>query len=161
MKTLFLYVLAFVASVPLCMGCDSQAVLTPAPIEDFQLTFVSGNVTADLMPITPPDPLYCMITLAAENRNAKRSFTDITIPSCEVALESTGKKLGTFSFQTSWDGHIEPMECDTVKLLKITSPEKLFEPPCNQYVSLSFLVRNVSGSSRVLKVDSLLCGCVY
>jgi hypothetical protein len=141
-------------------GCNSQ-ISPPENFDDLQLVFVSGSIGANLMPITPPDPISCQIVLVVTNKNQTESLNNISIDQADVYLNSTNEKLGTISFTTDWNGKLGPAASDTVRLNKITNSVSVFTPPCGKYVYLNLFVRGNVFTPVSFKTDSLHFGCVY
>lgn len=150
---LILFVLVF-------SGCDDQ-LATPESLADLHLIFVTGDIGADLMPSTPPDPIGCQITLVAENSSTTQTLNNLSASQADVFLNSTNEKLGTITFSSSWDGRLGPTERDTVHLTKVISQTTLFNPQCGKYVYLNLIVKNSPGNFIVHKTDSLFFGCAY
>ncbi len=149
-------VLAGIAS----FACSGNT-LVPGSLDDLEVRFLSGFMTANLMPIVPPDPIYCQMVLLAKNNSTTSSLVGVRVQKGEVVLEETDTMLGTISFSTTWDGILNPGEEDTVRLSKVRSPVQLFTPPCGQRVRVNLIVGTLFGGSKTFPVDSLGFTCVY
>ncbi len=156
-KNVFMLAFAFYFAFS---GCNDQ-VLPPDNLNDLQLRIINASIGANLMPITPPDPIRCVIVLAATNKNQTESLNNLSIAQADVYLNSNNKKLGSISFTTDWDGKLGPAESDTVRLSKITNSVSVFTSPCGEYVYLNLFVRQNIFTSISFKTDSMRFGCVY
>ena len=132
-----------------------------ATLEDLSLRSLGGYIEANLMPVVPPDPITCQISLLVQNGNATETLIGVSIPQAEVYLDSANQRLGTISFSTTWDGRVGPNEQDTVHLTKVMSQTTLFAPPCTKSVYFNLVVRDQSNNSKTFKTESLLFTCVY
>jgi len=132
-----------------------------ATLDDLSVRSLGGYIEADLMPVVPPDPITCQISLLVQNGNATETLIGVSIPQAEVYLDSANQRLGTISFSTTWDGRIGPNEQDTVHLTKIISQTPPFSPPCTKSVYFNLVVRDQSNNSKTIKTESLLFTCVY
>jgi hypothetical protein len=141
-------------------GCYNPE--TPsASLDDLSVQFLSAYIEANLMPVIPPDPITCQITLLVQNGNPTETMTGVSIPQAEVFLDSASQRLGTISFSTAWDGRIGPNEQDTVHLVKVMSQTTLFPPPCSKTVYFNLVVNDERNNSKTFKTESLLFTCVY
>jgi hypothetical protein len=156
---IYFFMLAF-AVYPAISGCKNQ-ISPPENLDDLQLSFVSGSIGANLMPITPPDPINCNIVLVVTNKNQTEPLNNISITQADVYLNSTNEKLGSIFFATDWDGKLGPAESDTVRLNKITNSVSVFTAPCGKYVHLNLFVRGDIFTPISFETDSLRFGCVY
>ena len=141
-------------------SCNDE-ISPPENLVDIQLSYVSGSIGANLMPIIPPDPIACQIVLVATSTNQTKPLSGLSITQADVYLNSTNEKLGSIAFTTNWYGQLTPTESDTVRLNKITSPFSIFTPPCGKYVYLNLFVRQNLFTLTSFKTDSLYFGCVY
>lgn len=132
-----------------------------ATLDDLSVRSLGGYIEADLMPVVPPDPITCQISLLVQNGNATETLNGVSIPQAEVYLDSANQRLGTINFSTTWDGRIGPNEQDTVHLTKVMSQTTLFAPPCTKSVYFNLVVRDQSNSSKTFRTESLLFTCVY
>jgi hypothetical protein len=132
-----------------------------ATLDDLSVRSLGGYIEADLMPVIPPDPITCQISLLVQNGNATETLNGVSIPQAEVYLDSANQRLGTINFSTTWDGRIGPNEQDTVHLTKVMSQTTLFAPPCTKSVYFNLVVRDQSNSSKTFRTESLLFTCVY
>jgi hypothetical protein len=144
----------------LSFQCKNDTV-SPNVLDNLETRFLSGYISADLMPVIPPDPIYCQLTLLAKNKSSSTSLSGLSMPQAEVFLDSTNQRLGTISFSTTWDGSLGPSEQDTVRLTKVVSQTSLFTPPCEEYVYLNLIIRDQSNVSITLRLDSLLFTCTH
>jgi hypothetical protein len=116
-------------------------------VQPVEATFVSGWIGADLMPIVPPDPIGCTLTLVLRNPNTGVDFSTMNVPSADVHLDRTGEVLGEITLNTLWDGRLLAGEVDTVTVNKVIEFERLFAPPCTEAVYLNVKILNSDGSS--------------
>lgn len=144
----------------LFFNCKDNAV-SPGALDDLETRFLSRYISADLMPVIPPDPIFCQLVLLAKNKSSTSSLAGLSIPEGDVFLNSTNARLGTISFSTTWDGQLGPNEEDTLRLTKVMSKTSLFTPPCEQYAYLHLTIKNQSNASKTMKIDSLLFTCTY
>jgi len=140
--------------------CKDNTV-SPGALDNLETRFLSGYISADLMPVIPPDPIFCQLVLLAKNKSLTSSLVGLSIPEGDMFLNSTNARLGTISFSTIWDGQLGPNEEDTLRLSKVMSKTSLFTPSCEQYVYLHLTIKNQSIASKTLKIDSLLFTCTY
>jgi len=132
-----------------------------ATLGDLSVRSLDGYIEANLMPVVPPDPITCQISLLVQNGNTTETLIGVSIPQAEVYLDSANQRLGTISFSTTWDGRVGPNEQDTVHLTKVMSQTTLFAPPCTKSVYFNLVVRDQSNNSKTFKTESLLFTCVY
>jgi len=144
----------------LSFQCKNDTV-SPNVLDNLETRFLGGYISASLMPVIPPDPIYCQLTLLAKNKSSSTSLSGLSMPQAEVFLDSTNQRLGTISFSTTWDGSLGPSEQDTVRLTKVVSQTWLFTPPCEEYVYLNLIIRDQSNVSITLRIDSLLFTCTH
>ena len=107
-----------------------------ARLGDLTVEVIDGYIMADLMPMIPPDPIACELTLRLTNTHAKHALSGLSIPSAVVRLNKDGEELGVIRFDTDWDGSIGASEVDTVKVTKIEESQEIFDPPCRESVYL-------------------------
>jgi hypothetical protein len=160
---IFLFAILMSQSLPSCkdQSTNENPPITPDPLGDLRLKFVSGYIYANLMPSIPPDPIVCKISIVAENASQTRVFSGLSVLQADVFLNSSNQKLGTIAFTTSWDGQLGPSERDTIQLSKVVSQTTLFSPQCSKQVFLNLIVQDESNNTIALKTDSLDFGCVY
>lgn len=156
------YVAAWLA-VPatlLFLSCNNDAMLFRS-LDDLEIRVLESSIVANLMPIVPPDPVHCELVLFVQNTSPTNAVSGISLPQGELRLSSAGQVLGTFFFTSTWDGRLNPMESDTVRLRKLTSPVPFVSTPCGEYVDLLLVARNTSGTWRSVMLDSLQFQCVH
>jgi hypothetical protein len=156
-EVLSLSILIFCQVLVSCYNPETPS----ATLDDLTIRSLGGYIEANLMPVVPPDPITCQITLLVENGNATETLMGVSIPQAEVFLDSARQRLGRISFSTAWDGRIGPNEQDTVRLTKVVSQTTLFPPPCTKSVYFSLVVKDQSDSSKTFRTESLLFTCVY
>lgn len=156
-KVLCLPVLIVCQHISGCYNPESPS----ASLDDLSVRFLNAYIEANLMPVVPPDPITCQITLLVENGNATETLTGVSIPQADVFLDSASQRLGTISFSTTWDGRLGPNEQDTVRLVKVMSQTALFPPPCSDSVYFNLVVNDERNNSKTFKTESLLFTCVY
>ena len=144
----------------LFLSCRDDAT-SPGSLDDLEIQFLDGYLSADLMPFVPPDPIICQLVLVAKNKSSAASLIGLSIPQAEVFRDSGNVRLSTISFSTSWDGRLDPNEQDTVRLTKVAAQATLFTPPCGKYVYVNLMIKNQSDDSRTMKIDSLWFGCTF
>lgn len=132
-------------------ACDDDTTGTrddAARLSDLAVEVLDAYIMADLMPMVPPDPISCHLTLRLTNTHTKHALSGVTIPSAVVCLSKAGLGLGVIRFETDWEGSIGAGEVDTVEVTKITESEEIFDPPCREDV---FLVVEIA--KNVLEVE--------
>jgi hypothetical protein len=144
----------------LFITCNDNALL-PGSLDDLEIRFLSGTISASLMPFIPPDPIFCQLVVLAKNKSSTSPLASLRIQEADVFLDSTDARLGTISFATAWDGHLSPGEEDTVHLAKVRSPVSLFMPPCRQRIYLNLKVNALLTVSKTFQTDTLRFSCVY
>ena len=144
----------------LLLSCRNE-ITPPVSLTNLETRFLSGYISANLMPIIPPDPINCQIVLLAKNKSSSETLSGLHILQAEVYRDSGSQRLGTISFSTDWDGRLAPQEQDTVRLTKVVAESSLFTPPCNKYVYLNLLIKSGLTDSTTTKIDSLLFTCVF
>ena len=144
----------------LFLHCNDD-VISPSSLNDLETHFFGGYISADLMPLVPPDPITCQLVLIAKNKSSSASLIGLGIPRAEVFRDSTNVRLGTISFSTSWNGRLGPNEQDTVRLTKVVSPASLFTPPCGKYLYLNVMIKDGSNDSTMIKINSLFFSCTF
>ena len=147
-----------------CLSCtnnDEMVSIPPNISQYLDLQFVTGSVTANLMPFIPPDPISAAITLTAKNTHASQSMIGLRILKADVFRQTDSTLLGTFNFTSTWDGDLNPGDQDVVVAAKVRASATLFNPPCNEYVYLTILVGTDSNNVKVITSDSLRFACVY
>lgn len=155
---------AVLATALLCSCEDSDRCLCPRG-DDSQLPYLSvtwldGNIGANLMPPVPVDPIGFQARLILANANPRETYT-IRIPSADVILADNDSLLGTIRIETDWDGVLFPAEQDTVFFFKLTETERIFGPPCNERVWLDFLIQRSDGKATIYRPDPIVFTCVY
>jgi hypothetical protein len=133
---------------PACDSDTSGPRDDAARISDLAVDVIDGYIRADLMPIIPPDPIACQLTLRITNTNSKHGLSGLSIPSAIVHLSKNGEDLGVIRFETVWDGSIAASEVDTVSVTKIEESQEIFVPPCREDV---FLVVEIVGNALEAK----------
>ena len=142
------------------LRCNDDAI-SYGSLDDLETHFYSGYISADLMPIVPPDPISCELVLIAKNKSTSASLIGLSIRQAEVFRESTSVRLGTISFSTIWDGRLGPNEQDTVRLTKVVAPASLFTPPCGKYLYLNVMIKDGSNDSTMKKINRLFFSCTF
>lgn len=144
------------------MSCEQDEESAKLSLDQLDIQYLNGQISADLMPVVLPDPIFCQIELQMQNESEAQPFTNLKIPNAYVYLDSTHQLLGEIFFSTDWDGNLEVSDVDTVKLVKIFLQESPFQPPCNEIVCLELtIVAHDLNESRLFAVDSLLFGCTH
>jgi hypothetical protein len=143
-----------------CASCDVNSTLTGS-LDDLEVSLAEGMIVSDQMPIVPPDPVTCTLTVLVRNTSSSSTTLGVYLPTAEVRRTSTGESLGTFAFSSDWDGRIAPGETDTVRLTKNRSVTPISPRPCGEYLDLILHVRNPSMSVKSVTFDSLTLYCVY
>ena len=143
----------------LLSNCKKE--VTKPPQEFLKIQFIEGYIAADLMPVIPPDPIICRITLTMENTNKSESLRDLSINFADVFLTTSDSLLGKIEFNSNWDGILNPAELDTIELVKVSESQPIFNPPCSQEVYLNIKIQCDCGSSDFYKTENLIFGCVY
>jgi hypothetical protein len=131
------------------------------PISDLSVTWVEGNIWANLQPVVPPDPIRCHVILSVTNTNTQYPFTRVAIPGATVTLTATGEVLGTIPLDTDWDGRLAAGETATVRLSKDLGDQWIFDPPCDQPVLMGLIIENADGESTSFTSVVLTFECVY
>jgi hypothetical protein len=142
------------------LSCDDTSA-NFSTLGDLEFRLVESSIGANLMPFVPPDPVWCAATLVVKNAEPLGAIAGLSFPSSKVRLTATGELLGTVSFTSTWDGRLDPLEEDTVRIRKIASPAPLFPAPCGELVNLELTIRSINGGTRGIAFDSLLFSCVY
>jgi len=128
----------------LIIGCDDEPewpVVIGEPIESaLEVRVLDMRIFADLMPIVPPDPINCRLTLSVENRSSKYSYTGLHVPAGAVFLAENGLYLGDFFFSSNWDGKLGRGEADTFRVLKMQSASQIFPPRCGDSLYIRFVL---------------------
>jgi hypothetical protein len=143
-----------------CASCDVNSTLTGS-LDDLEVSLAEGTIVSDEMPIIPPDPVRCTLTVLVRNVSRSSTTLGVYLPNAEVRRTSTGEMLGTFSFSSDWDGRVGPGETDTVRLVKNPSVTPISPRPCGEHLDLILRVRNPSTSVKSVTFDSLTLYCVY
>ncbi|MCK9212078.1 MAG: hypothetical protein M0P61_14650 [Ignavibacteriaceae bacterium] len=141
-------------------GCKDK-VTSPPSLDNLHVSFVSGFIGADLMPIIEPDPIDCRIIIVAENSSRTDVLNNLTVGQADVFLNSNNQRLGTIKFSTSWDGRLNPLERDTISLTKVVEQTSPFSPQCNKTVYINLVIQNGEKSFVTIKTDSIGFTCVY
>jgi len=128
--------LVFALGTPACDSDTSGPRDDAARVSDLAVDVIDGYISANLMPIVPPDPIACQLTLRITNTNSKHGLSGLSIPSAIVHLSKNGGDLGGIRFETVWDGSIAASEVDTVIVTKIEESQEIFVPPCRDDVYL-------------------------
>ncbi len=131
------------------------------PLSDLRVGWDRGVVYADLMPVTPPDPVVCRAWLVLENRNPDEAFSGLEIPAAEVVLAEADSVLGSISLQTNWDGLLAPGASDTILFYKDAGSGTSIGAPCGELILLDFLIRNADGETTVFRPDTLRFQCAF
>ncbi|MFB0515082.1 MAG: hypothetical protein ACETWG_00575 [Candidatus Neomarinimicrobiota bacterium] len=152
-------VLLFIVSI----ACEQESAPV-ASLENLELRFLSVSIWANLGPVIPPDPVRCHLDMEIQNTSCDQTFDGLYVPNATVYIDSTGELLGEIQLTTlwdtpDWDGHLEPGELDTVRLMKISMNTRPFEPPCNAEVYLKIWVRESSDQSIAFTTDSTSFDC--
>ena len=159
MKTITVSIVALVTFQLFC-GCKDK-VTSPPTLDNLNVSFVSGFIGANLMPIIGPDPIDCRIIIVAENSSRTEVLNNLTVRQADVFLNSNNQKLGTIKFTTSWDGKLNPLERDTISLTKVVEQTPPFSPQCNKHIYLNLVIQNGEKSFVTIKTDSIGFACVY
>ncbi len=133
-------------------------------LNDFVLTnieFKSGEISADLTPPIPKDPINAKIVLYLENTSEFKIVPNLSFPQADVILDSTDQNIGTIEFTNIWDGYLLPMELDSLELYKIQSDSTLLEPPCNKFAYFNIKIIDRYDNVKMLTTDSVLFECTY
>ena len=141
-------------------GCKDKVTSPPAR-DNFHVSFVSGFIGADLMPIIGPDPIDCRIIIVAENSSRTDVLNNLTVGQADVFLNSNNQRLGTIKFSTSWDGRLNPLERDTISLTKVVEQTQPFSPQCNKHIYLNLVIQSGEKNFTIIKTDSIGFTCVY
>jgi len=162
MRKIIIPVLA--AAVIWQAGCDDDSCrprcCPQPPISVIRMTCLEAYNYANLMPIVPPDPIFCRLTVRIENTSSKYSYAGLSIDSALVYLASSGRYLGRFRFSADWKGALEPGETDTVTALKIQEEEQIFSPPCGEAVYMEVILGSEFHGELVERTDAHFF-CVY
>lgn len=142
------------------LRCDDNAI-TPNILDKIEVRFLSGRISADLMPIVPPDPIRARIVLLVHNTDSLQPVSGLLVPEAEVFLNSGRQRLGQIRFSSNWDGRLTAGEQDTVELEKVVTESLPFDPPCEKYVYLDMKIADIAGNSKSFSTDSLLFECTY
>ena len=149
----------------LITSCEEES--SPAiGLEDLELRFLSVSIWANLGPVVSPDPILCHVDMEIQNTNSDQALTGLYIPDAAVYIDSSGELLGeilltTYWDATDWDGHLEPGELDTVRLMKVEMEERPFDPPCDVAVYLELWVKDQSDRSQAFTSESHQFICAY
>lgn len=165
MSRLTYYLVAALVALLACScedsGCPCSINGSDPPIAELIVSWDTGTIGANLMPIVPPDPVVCQATLILENTNPQQSFSKITVPTADVILVRDDSTLGTIPLETDWDGRLAPGKADTILFFKSTGDEPIFDAPCGERVLLDFTIRNADGDTKVFRPDTLTFFCVF
>jgi hypothetical protein len=163
MKIMEMILIAILAAA--AAGCEDDACRPrssgPPPIGVLRVEMIDGLLYANLMPIVPPDPISCTLTLSVENTSEKYSYSGITIADGDVYLGSNNEKMGEFRFMTFWDGALRPGETDTFEVFKVMENHTIFIPPCGDalYIDLSI---SADGSGETMRrTPNVFCTCAF
>ena len=141
------------------LGCDEdRAPVDSAPVQEFELRFLSGWIRANLMPVAPPDPISAKAIIEASNLTSD-TLSQVSIPWADVILADPNRTLGRIEFATSWSGLLAAHETDTVAVNKVDAGTKLFDPPCGQKVLFKFMGQLDREDVSVLYSDTLTFEC--
>ncbi len=141
-------------------SCTQDAVLPP-PVTGLSLSVLDVSIGANLMPIVPPDPVVCRMTLVVHNGDMAESYIGLAVREGTVVVESTGSPLGTIRFTSMWDGHLAPGETDTVMVEKLAGTRAPFDPPCGARVTLRTAVVGLAGTIIPVSAEGIVFQCVY
>lgn len=153
-KTLAVFTLLFT----LGSGCDDDDPQCPGPVKELSFRFLSGTISANLMPIIPPDPIGASLEVEVSNLTPY-TITQVSIPWADVVHADSIQTLGRIDFSTTWGGVLAPMKTDTVTLTKINAGTKLFDPPCTERVVLKCQGRRDNQNIVVFDSDTLTFAC--
>jgi hypothetical protein len=156
---MLLFLAAFAAAIA-GLSCTPTSAVTGS-LDDLEIELVQGTITANLMPIVPPDPVSCSLALRVRNANPTTPISGVFFPSGELQLSSTGQRIGTFTFSSEWKGRLAPLEADTVLVRKASSLLPVTLHPCGEHVDLLLAVRNAFPIARTVRLDTLRFECVY
>lgn len=145
--------------IPACDGDTSGPRDDAARISDLAVDVIDGYINADLMPIIPPDPIACQLTLRLTNTNSKHGLSGVSIPSSVVRLSKNGDELGVIRFETVWDGSIAASEVDTVIVTKIEESQEIFVPPCHEDVFLVVTIVRTPLEAKHVTTPAYLFSC--
>jgi hypothetical protein len=101
----------FLIASQLFAHCDNNET-PPATLDDLSVRYLEGYIEANLMPVVPPDPIVCRITVLAQNSNPTETLSGLSLPQADVFLDSSNQRLGTITFGSSWDGQLGPNDQD-------------------------------------------------
>ena len=141
--------------------CPCSADTVDPPMSDLSVTWDSGHMSANLMPIVPPDPVACSAWLILENKNPQEAFSKLEIPAADVILAKNDSILGTMQMETDWDGILAPGQIDTILFIKSAGTLRVIDPPCDDQVLIEFMIQNADSATMVFVSDTLTVGCVY
>lgn len=158
MKTLNIFTIIILF---LHFSCCKKDIATNQQTDFIEVRVLSVHLHANLEPPQPPDPILCRATAIVKNTSSSVSISGLSISEAEVRLDSANQYLGRITFSYEWDGHLGPLEQDTVSLIKVMSNVTLFEPPCNKYVRVWFILQKDSKILKDVRSDSLLFLCVF
>ncbi len=130
------------------------------PLSVIRMTCLESYIYADLMPIVPPDPISCRLTVRIENTSSKYSYAGLSIDSASVYLASSDQLLGGFRLSADWNGALAPGEADTVLAQKIEEEEQIFSPPCTDMVYIEVILSSKS-YGELIERTSTYFSCVY
>ncbi len=143
-------------------GCKTTVTMSPpGSLHNLEVTTLSQEIGANLMPMVPPDPVFCRIVLVLRNISRTETISGVSIPQAVVLKGSSGEPLGDVFFASAWDGRLDPGERDTVRLVKLESSLQSVPAACNDYVALNLVVSRGAHETSTINLDRALFRCVY
>lgn len=158
----------FPCSFVFLLSCGDRVVApgddgsSPETFRHLDIKYLSGMVSLNLMPSVPPQKiLTARFVLLMKNTDTAKVFDGLTIPRGDLFIHSSLTPVTTIPFSTSWDGHLDPREQDTVRLANIDSLQVPFNPPCDQIVYLNLHLIANPKNSKLIVTDSLRVTCTF
>lgn len=148
----------------LSTGCGEDACRpgggSPPPISVLSASVIDGNIFANMMPIVPPDPIACTLTVRIENTSTKDTYTGIGVPSASV-YSAANEPVGRFRFYSDWDGELGPCGIDTFTIVKIQEQQPVIDNPCGLGLYLDLLIETESYGEAVVRTPNYVCACAF
>ncbi|MBD3178326.1 MAG: hypothetical protein GF417_01260 [Candidatus Latescibacteria bacterium] len=146
-----------------CGNDRSEGPLRPSnpPVSLLRMSILDVVVYANLMPMVPPDPVICEVTLAVENRSSGYPFSGLSVPSGYMYRSSDNSFLGFFRFSSAWDGRVGPSSIDTFTVRKRQEDAAIFSPPCGEDVYLYIFLSDGRYSGLADRSTGINFQCVY
>ncbi|MFO7915289.1 MAG: hypothetical protein R6U43_06315 [Candidatus Krumholzibacteriales bacterium] len=155
-------IILMVPALLLLAGCgeDAERPGDGSGAKVIEVTVLELFISANLMPMYPPDPIDCHATLAIDNSAGYR-LSGLSVPSAGVYLSEGDRYLGEFRFSSGWDGILEPGEVDTISVVKVQESSAIFEPPCGELLYLKILLDGGLFRTTRIKTGDSFFACVY